>query len=85
MVLTIGKELHLLPGPEGLDADLLEVVVGEGGEGVKVDLVAEEEVGVLGQALLGEHAREVVTARYLRQKETNGIKSTFLVHDNYDT
>ncbi len=48
---TVGEQHELLPGPEGGHPDLLEVILAQAGEGAKVNLLAEEQVRVLGQAL----------------------------------
>jgi hypothetical protein len=49
--LTVGEQHQLLPGPKGGDADLLEVLLRQRREGVTVNLVSQENVGVLGKAL----------------------------------
>lgn len=48
---AVGEASELFPGAECLDSDLLEVRLVELGKGLEVDLVAQEEVGVLRQSL----------------------------------
>ena len=44
----LAEQQQLLPGAEGGDADLLQLLVRQGDEGGQVDLVAHEGVGVPG-------------------------------------
>ena len=58
-----GEQKQLLPGPEGRDSDLLELLISQGGEGLEVDLVAEEDICVLAQTLGGQQRGQLIQAR----------------------
>ena len=58
-----GEQKQFLPGPEGRDPDLLELLIGQGGEGLEVDLVAEEDICVLAQTLGGQQRGQLIQTR----------------------
>ena len=58
-----GEQEQLLPGPEGRDPYLLELLVSQGGEGLEVDLVAEEDISVLTQTLGGQQRGQLIQPR----------------------